>query len=88
MTAQEVPAAGWVPADTFGARLALLRQSMGGWNVKKMADYCGLNDQTWRSWEAGSSSPQDFEKVADQIAESTGCNRVWLVAGEVRIGSR
>ena len=71
----------WVPIDTFGARLALLRQALGGWNVKRTADACELDDQKWRNWEAGKSKPRDLEGVARQIADATGCDYVWLMAG-------
>lgn len=71
----------WVPLDTFGARLAVLRQHLGGWNVKRAADACGLDDQKWRNWEAGKSKPRDLEGVARQIADATGVDYVWLMAG-------
>lgn len=71
---------GWVPADTFGARLALVRQWLGGWNVKKAAELCELDDQSWRNWEAG-KSPRDYEIVCAKIARATGCDRTWLMAG-------
>lgn len=71
----------WVPQDTFGARLAVLRQALGGWNVKRTADACSLDDQKWRNWEAGKSKPRDLETVARQIADATGCDYVWLMAG-------
>ena len=76
--ADEAP---WVPLDTFGARLALLRQSLGGWNVKRAADACELDDQKWRNWEAGKTKPRDLEAVARQIADATGCSYVWLMTG-------
>lgn len=71
----------WVPSDTFAARLALIRQHLGGWNVKKAADYCGIDDQSWRNWEAGKGHPRDYEHVCRKIAEATGCDRKWLAAG-------
>lgn len=70
----------WVPVDTFGARLALIRQKLGGWNVKKTAQFCGLDDQTWRNWEAG-TSPRDYEDVCRLIAKAVGCSEAWLKAG-------
>ena len=69
----------WVPVDTFGARLALIRQRMQ-WNVKEAAEACGLVDQSWRNWEDG-MSPRKVHDVARQIAERTGCDYTWLVAG-------
>jgi hypothetical protein len=71
----------WVPADTFAARLALVRQHLGGWNVKKAATYCGIDDQSWRNWEAGKGAPRDYEGTCRRIAERTGCDLRWLMAG-------
>lgn len=71
----------WVPADTFGARLAQIRQHLGGWNVKRTAELCGIDDQTWRNWERGPSKPRDFEAICKQIADATGCNLDWLMRG-------
>lgn len=52
----------WVPLDTFGARLALVRQHLG-LNVLDAAKRCGINDQSWRNWEAG-KSPRGMDRVA------------------------
>lgn len=71
----------WVPKDSFGVRLAMIRVELGGLNVKKAAEMCGLNDQSWRNWEAGSGSPRDYETVTAQIAAATGCDLHWLRAG-------
>lgn len=71
----------WVPRDTFGARLALVRQR-NGWNVKEAADACGLNDQSWRNWEEPESKgPRDYAGVCAKIAEQAGCELRWLMAG-------
>lgn len=71
----------WVPSDTFAARLALIRQRLGGWNVKRVADFCGIDDQSWRNWEAGKGKPRDYEDACRKIADATGCDRRWLMAG-------
>lgn len=71
----------WVPADDFAARLALVRQALGGWNVKRAADLCGIDDQSWRNWEAGKGKPRDYEAVCGKIAAATGVDRRWLQAG-------
>lgn len=71
----------WVPADDFAARLALIRQALGGWNVKKTADFCGIDDQSWRNWEGGEHTPRDYEAVCRKIAKATGCELRWLLAG-------
>ena len=70
-----------VPKDTFGARLAVVRQTLGGWNVKRTALHCGLDDQTWRNWEAGKNPPRDMEAVCRQIAKATGISYQWLMIG-------
>lgn len=71
----------WVPADDFAARLALVRQALGGWNVKKTAELCDIDDQSWRNWEAGKGKPRDYEAVCRKIANATGCELRWLLAG-------
>jgi transcriptional regulator with XRE-family HTH domain len=70
----------WVPEDTFGARLALVRQHLG-WNVTEAATACGLTGQSWHNWEAG-SLPRDLVGTAAKIAEATGCEARWLVLGQ------
>jgi hypothetical protein len=70
-----------VPLDTFGARLAIVRQHMGGWNVKRVADHCGLDDQKWRNWEAGRSNPRDMPAICRQISDACEIDYVWLIAG-------
>lgn len=71
----------WVPRDTFAARLALVRQWLGGWNVKRAATLCEIDDQSWRNWEAGASRPRDYETICARIADRTGCDLRWLMAG-------
>jgi DNA-binding XRE family transcriptional regulator len=70
----------WVPEDSFGARLAQIRQTLG-WNVKIAAETCGLNDQSWRNWEDGKRC-RDLLDVAAKIANATGCDRQWLLMGQ------
>lgn len=70
----------WIPQDTFGGRLAQIRQELR-WNVKHAAEACGLNDQSWRNWEAG-GLPRDLVATAKTIAQVTGCNERWLVLGQ------
>lgn len=69
----------WVPEDTFGARLALIRQRMS-WNVKEAAEACGLTGQSWHNWENG-SLPRDLYKTVTLIADAAGCDRTWLLMG-------
>ena len=69
----------WVPKDTFGARLALVRQRMG-WNIKQAALACGQKPQNWSNWEDGGSCRR-IEEVARDIADAARCDYVWLMAG-------
>ncbi|AZF93614.1 immunity repressor [Gordonia phage Eyes] len=72
---------GWVPAaDSFGARLALVRQRMG-WNAKEAALACGIAQASWREWEVRNRLPRQFEESAKKIAETTGCDLMWLMTG-------
>lgn len=70
---------GWLPMNTFGARLALIRQRMG-WNTTEAAAACGLNDQSWRNWEK-EGGVRDFPQVCAKIAAATGCSLGWLMHG-------
>lgn len=79
----EVPT--WIPSDeTFGARLALIRQKMGWGNVKKAAEECGLPVQSWRTWERDGVVPHRQVTIAMTIATRTGCDYLWLVHGPER----
>lgn len=69
----------WVPDDTFGARLAQIRQHFG-WNVKEAAFACGIKVQSWRNWENG-RLPRDYEAACNTIATHTGCDLDWLLRG-------
>ena len=79
-----------IPLDSFGFRLAGTRQYMGGWNVKRTADYCGIDDQRWRNWEAGTHRPQDYPSVCRQIADALRIDFRWLMlgSGEVPLRNR
>ena len=70
----------WIPEDSFAARLALVRVHLGGWNVAKTARFCGIDDQTWRNWEAG-GHVRDMEGVCRKIANAVGCSGRWLMVG-------
>ena len=78
---------GWIADDdTFGARLALVRQRMG-WNIAEAARTCGVNGESWRLWEQG-RSPSRLTTIAMGIASATGCDYLWLVHGPDRGGAR
>ncbi len=69
----------WVPRDTFGARLALLRRELG-LTAEEAAARCGLNRATWQTWEHG-ASPRNMSTVVAKIALGTGVSREWLMWG-------
>lgn len=70
----------WIAADdTFGARLALVRQRMGWGNVKEAALSCGVPQESWRTWERDNVTPRDYFTACKKISERTGCDYGWLV---------
>jgi hypothetical protein len=71
---------GDIPLDTFGTRLAIVRQSMGGWNIKRAALECGLDPGSWGAWEKG-ASPQRREEIARKISDRTRFSYQWLMVG-------
>lgn len=78
---------GWTVDDSqFGARLALVRQRMG-WNVKEAAKECGVPGASWASWENG-AMPRKYTEVCEAIAERTGADYLWLMAGSSRPANR
>ncbi len=79
---QQAP--GWVPdpSSDFGARLALVRQHMA-WNGKQAADACGIDPQSWRSWETAGRRPRDYAKVCQRISEASGVSVIWLMTGQM-----
>lgn len=74
----------WIPTDeTFAARLALIRQRMGWGNVAEAAMACGVPVASWRNWERDGREPRRVVEVAQLIANRTGCDFMWLVAGRI-----
>ncbi len=71
----------WVPQDTFASRLALVRQALGGWNIRRAATYCDISAESWRQWEKGVGHPRDYEDICAKISAATGCDLRWLKAG-------
>lgn len=69
----------WVPSDTFGARLALLRRQLR-LTTEEIADLCGLNRGTWQTWEKG-ASPRNMNAVVAAISLATGVDKDWLMWG-------
>jgi len=77
---------GWTVDDsTFGARLALVRQRMQ-WNIKEAARECGIPAASWGAWESG-AMPRRYTEMCQLIANRTGANFMWLLAGPQGQGS-
>ena len=70
----------WIPVDTFGARLAIVRQRLK-WNVSEAARECGLKPATWKTWEELDTLPRDIFDVCTKISQRTGCRYEWLLMG-------
>ena len=69
----------WVPSESFGWRLKLLRADLG-LTAHEAADLCHISRDTWGSWERG-KFPQRMHDVVVQIADATGVDRGWLMWG-------
>jgi transcriptional regulator with XRE-family HTH domain len=69
----------WVPEDTFGARLALIRQRLG-LNITQAGELCGINEATWRTWERG-VTPRGLDRIVRKIATATRVDPNWLMWG-------
>lgn len=79
---QQQAAKGWMPDDsTFGARLALIRQRMQWGNVREAALACGIPPESWRTWERDNVTPRRIVEMSTLIAQRTGCDLGWLIAG-------
>lgn len=69
----------WVPADTFGMRLVLVRRHLG-LTVEEAASRCGIPHATWTTWENG-STPRNMAKIAEKIEAALGVDRGYLMWG-------
>lgn len=79
-TVTYLPAEGRVPPDSFRVRIAIVRTMMT-WNYDQAEKATGINSETWRLWEKGARRCSDVETVAAVIADSTGFDRRWILAG-------
>lgn len=79
MTTQ--PHTQWVPKDTFGGRLILLRHALGALTIQEAAEMCGQKTATWSTWERG-SRPRKMDEVVQEISDATGVDRDWLMWGK------
>ena len=78
---ETAPGRGWrVDDSTFGARLALIRQRMD-WNLQEAALACNVPAASWTNWERKGTDPRALLAVVRQIADRTGCDYLWLLAG-------
>ena len=69
----------WIPDDTFGGRLMLLRHQLG-LTTEEIAERCDLKTPTWSTWERG-AIPRGMNAVVAKIALATGVSRNWLMWG-------
>lgn len=69
----------WVPTDTFGGRLILLRHQLG-LTIEEAAERTGQKPATWSTWERG-SMPRSMAAIVAAISLATGVSREWLMWG-------
>lgn len=70
----------WIPPNTFGSRLALIRNYQQ-WNLKEAALACAVPEASWREWELSGRRPQGYEAICEKIATRAGCDLIWLMLG-------
>jgi transcriptional regulator with XRE-family HTH domain len=66
--------------DSFGARLALIRQS-ARMNMKEAAKAAGVPAATWRAWELAGSLPHDYVGTCRKVAAAFGIDPQWVMVG-------
>lgn len=77
---REQPTRGAIPADTFAARLRLVRMHAGDITIVDAADRAGLSYGSWSNWERG-MQPRDKVEIVRAVAETFGIDRDWLMWG-------
>jgi hypothetical protein len=80
-------AQGDVPADTFAARLVLVRHHAGRLSIEQAARLTGLNSGNWARWEDG-ARPRDRIEVSQAISEALNIDLDWLMFGGALIPAR
>ena len=71
----------WVPTDTFGMRLVMVR-AQKGLSQEEAAARCGLKASTWATWEKpNGAKPRGLEEVIRKISSGLGVDRGWLMFG-------
>ncbi|WP_415103022.1 helix-turn-helix domain-containing protein [Nocardioides sp.] len=81
-----VEATGWVPENTFGSRLLVVRRQLG-LTVQEAAERCGLHYASWSGWENG-RRPSDLAMVVKRVSDHLLVDRDWLMWGEAQPGPR
>lgn len=69
----------WIPPESFGARLLLLRHAQG-LTVEAAARACDIPHPTWSTWEHG-AKPRDILDVVQRIVCAFDVDRDWLLWG-------
>lgn len=72
-------AGAWIPADTFGTRLFIIRRQKG-LTVEAIAKLCGVAHPTWTTWENG-AKPRDLVAAIEKISAAVGVDKQWLMWG-------
>lgn len=75
----------WVPASTFGSRLAEARR-VARLSVEEAALACGLKHAAWSMWEREDSSPRNMAEVVEKIEAGLGVDRNYLMWGTLPDG--
>lgn len=74
------PGEPWVPTESFGDRLVLVRRHVGNISTEEAAARAGLKAPTWNTWENG-ASPRNMAEVVAKIHDAFGVDRDWLMWG-------
>lgn len=80
--AATIPEQPWIPKDSFGLRLVMVRRQLG-LTVEQAAKATGMAHPTWSTWERG-ALPRDMVKAVSQIAAALGVNQEWLMWGDTK----
>lgn len=76
----------WVPASTFGSRLAEARR-VRGLTVEEAAELCAIKPATWSLWEREGSAPRNMGEVAEKVENGLGVDRSYLMWGNIPEGA-
>jgi hypothetical protein len=68
-----------IPADTFAARLVLIRHDLDLTTVEA-GSRCGIHYATWNTWERG-GSPRNMADVVNKISRALDIDPNWLMWG-------